>query len=285
MRFAAVGRNARTWLICNQASGSNDAAAVADLCDRLDPERVFSCPEDDLPDAAELAAGGVGVLAIFTGDGTANAALARAEGFPGRVLMLPGGTTNLLSGSLHGDEASLDTILAAFEAGELGDTGRMLIQTSCGFAHSEVLAGPGAAWSDVRETLRDLDVGAMVETAGEALQQTADGPAVLVADPAVGSMEGYPAVLLSVVGDEMRVDGYFAEGLGDYFRQGVALLMRDFRSGPHDELGRHGEVVLRSEGPIELMIDGERCAGATEERLALRRADLTFLSLLARSRG
>ena len=278
-------RSARLWFICNEASGSHDDEAVASICERLSPERVFVIPREELPDAQLLAAGAPDILAIFTGDGTANAAIEQAEGFGGTVLMLPGGTTNLLSRSLHGEESTLEEILSAFADDRLAPIRHSLIQTSRGFAHSEVLAGPGAAWSDVRESMRDLDVPGMARTASEAIQQTTSGAHVVVVEPAIGSMEGYPALLLSVEEGRMRVDGYHAEGLGDYFRQGVAILMRDFRGGPHDELGHYESVLLRSNEPIELMIDGERCTGQTEERISLRVADLAFLSLRAGARG
>ncbi len=276
---------ARLWFICNEASGSNDDDSVAGLCERLSPDRIFVVPRDELPDRDLLVADAPEVLAVFTGDGTANAAIERAEGFGGAVLVLPGGTANLLSRSLHGEEATLEDILYAFEDGTLGHTRHSLIQTSRGFAHSEVLAGPGATWSEVRETMRDLDVPALARSAGEAIQQTTVGPPVFLAEPAVGNPEGYPALLLSVDEGRMRVDGYHADGLGDYFRQGVAILMREFREGPHDELGRLESVLLRSDDPIELMIDGERCTGANEERISLRVADLEFLSLKAGQRS
>ncbi|MGX7896184.1 diacylglycerol kinase family protein [Tsuneonella sp. HG222] len=274
-----MGNKPTVWLICNEASGSNDEAVVGDLCDRLAPDRVFAVPRDELPSKDMLAVDGPDVLAIFTGDGTANAALKLAEGFGGKILVLPGGTTNLLSRSLHGEGSTVDAILAGFEQGTLCEVSRKVIQTSQGFAHSEVLAGPGAAWSDVRETLREFDVAGIARTAGEAIQQTTDGPAVVVAEPKIGSIEGYPALLLTATGEKMQVDGYRAEDVGEVLQQGLALLMRDFRGGPHDELGLHSRVLLHSEAPINLMIDGERATGQQEESIALRTADLVFLAL------
>lgn len=77
----------------------------------------------------------------------------------------------------------------------------------------------------------------------------------------------------------MAVQGYGAEDIGDYLKQGVAILKRDFREGPHDELGRHDEIVCRSleDAPIELMVDGERKEGGAEERFSLAPLDLDLL--------
>ena len=58
------------------------------------------------------------------------------------------------------------------------------------------------------------------------------------------------------------------------------MLQRDFRDGPHDELGTHPQLLCRSAdgGPIELMIDGERATGATELRFSLATLALNLLA-------
>ena len=45
-----------------------------------------------------------------------------------------------------------------------------------------------------------------------------------------------------------------------------ALVKRDFRQGPHDDLGHFEAIDCRSKGPIALMIDGERRQGETAEK-------------------
>ncbi|MEO7569069.1 MAG: diacylglycerol kinase family protein [Croceibacterium sp.] len=272
-------------MICNASSGSNDEEAVGALCKRLAPDRVIPIPGEDVPSAAELDAADVQALAIFTGDGTANSVLLAAEGFGGVILVLPGGTTNLLARALHGEEATAEAIIDAFHAGAMGEVERDFIETSNGCAHSEVLAGPGAAWSDVRETLREGDIAGVARTTTEAIQQVTSGPQVHLAQPPRGRAEGYPAVLLTLDGRTMQVDGYGGEGIADFLAQGVALLKREFREGPHDALGRHRSITLRADEPIALMVDGERRTGGMEERIALRPARLRFLSLRTGGHG
>jgi len=274
-----------TWLLLNQASGSNDPDRVAVLVDALaaagrPASRVVSIPDDALPTVAELDAAGVKVLAIFTGDGTVNAAVTALAGWQGRVLVLPGGTQNLFAKACHGDLNELE-IVARLGEGGLADLRRPLIRTAHGDALCEVLAGPGAHWSDVREAMRDLDIGAVASSMSTAIGQSATGPQVAVVDPECGKPEGYPAVRIHLgdagTGSCLVIDGYGAEGLGDYAMQGLALLKRDFREGPHDELGAASAVVCRSSDPIELMIDGERATGASEERFELHPCEVVFL--------
>ena len=285
-----------TWLLVNQASGSNDPARVTALVEALDaaghaPQRVVTLPTDDLPTIAELDAAGVGLLVIFTGDGTVNAAVATLsgpklsgtglsgsglQGRGGRVLVLPGGTQNLLAKACHGDLGELD-IVARLAAGRLVETHRNLIRTAHGDALCEVLAGPGAHWSDVREAMREGDLGAMAASVGTAIGQSAAGPQVAVVDPARGKPEGYPAVRIHLGEQALAIDGYGAEGLGDYAMQGLALLKRDFREGPHEQLGTAPAVVCRSSEPIELMIDGERATGTFEERFEFAQCKVVFL--------
>lgn len=274
-----------TWLLVNRASGSNDPARVEALIEALDAaacpaDRVVTIPDDELPTVNELDDAGVGILAIFTGDGTVNAAVTSLTGWGGRVLVLPGGTQNLFAKSCHGDLDEL-AIIERLGAGGLEDQHRSLIRTAHGDALCEVLAGPGAHWSDVREAMRELDIGAVASTMSTAIGQSAAGPQVAVVDPPRGKPEGYPAVRIHLGDSEggscLLIDGYGAEGLGDYAMQGLALLKRDFREGPHDELGTASVVTCRSSEPIELMIDGERATGTTEERFEVQRCEVVFL--------
>ena len=269
-------------LVVNAASGSNDEAAVDAVVAALEAagapaERVVRFPDDPIPVASELDGSGIGTIVTFTGDGTANAVVTRLEGWSGKVLVLPGGTQNLLARSLHGERNAAE-IVAALGGGALAPVRRHLVSSRHGDGLCEVVAGPGAAFSDVREALRERDVGELASAAGEALRQTTAGSTVRVAEPALGKSEGYPAVRLHPAGGALAVDGYAADSLADYARQGLAILSRDFRAGPHDELGRHASVVLRSDAPIELMIDGERATGGREERFAIGPCGVTFLA-------
>jgi hypothetical protein len=276
----------KVWLIVNPASGSNDGAALESLtvalaAAGLAPATTTTLPDGELPGRDALEAGAIDLLVTFTGDGSANAALPPLEGWAGQVLVLPGGTQNLLARALHGDRPAIE-IVAAFD--ELRPTRRHLVRSRHGVGLCEIVIGPGATWSEVREALRERDVAALAATATEAMTQTASGATVRVVHPALGKAEGYPAIRLHPVGDAIAVDGYGAESLADYARQGLALLQRDFRQGPHDALGSHREVLCRSDAPIELMIDGERATGECDERFVIAPFDVTLLASPDRDR-
>jgi Diacylglycerol kinase catalytic domain len=266
------------WLVTNPASGSNTPEAVEAIGAALCPARTIAFPNDPLPTRADLESAGVGTLAVFTGDGTINSAAAALEGWGGALLVLPGGTQNLLSKALHGDR-SLDAILA--DLPNARRTRRRGIRTSQGMSLIEVLTGPGAMWADVRESVRDLDLGAMAETFGNALRQTREGPAVHLVDPAKGKSEGYRAILLAPEGESVLVEGYDFADIGEFAAQGFAMLVkRNFREGPHDDIGAFSAVTVRSDAAIALMIDGERRNGSTQETFTCEEMALDFLCTL-----
>lgn len=274
------------WLVTNAASGSNSDAAVDDLVASLSaagcaPARVIRFPDEELPTRAQLEAEGIATLAVFTGDGTINTAASALEGWGGALLVLPGGTQNLLSKSLHGD------VPAEEVTGKLGSARRVrrqALRTSQGVALIELLAGPGAMWADVRESVRDLDLPTIAETFTTALRETREGPGVRLSAPVTAAQpEGYRAVRMAPLdGDSMEVDGYDFSDWGEFAAQGFAMLVkRDFRQGPHDELGQCSSATLESDGPIAMMIDGERREGGMREEVTCEEFALDFLCTIA----
>lgn len=277
-----MDRFERAWLIVNAASGSNTPEACDVLRSGLaehgiDIAHTIAVPDDDLPGAADLDAAGIGLVAIYTGDGTLRSALTALEGWRGAVLVLPGGTTNLLSKALHGDRP-LEEILAQLP--QMRRVRRPCLRSEAGTAVIEIVAGPGAKWSDVREGLREGDVAAVASTTVEAAQASAGGSTVVLAGPDIGRREGYSGVRLTPCADGIEVEGYGAQTIADYLAQGMALLRRDFRSGPHDDLGRHPVVHCASVdgSPIELMFDGERDCGGPALQFSLAELGVDLLT-------
>jgi diacylglycerol kinase family enzyme len=273
-----------TWLVVNPASGSNSDESLAELEAAMTeagrpPTRIVRVPDEPAPDRAALDEAGVTLLTLFTGDGTANRALTALYGWHGQILVLPGGTQNLLARSLHGERSAAE-IAADFAAGRMRSVRRPSIRCSAGDALCEIVAGPGASWSDVRESMREFAIADIAATAREAIEKSAGGPMVTVVEPPLGKVDGYPAVRIypDESGHHLLVDGYGADGILDYAKAGLALLKRDFREGPHEELGRHQAIVCRADEPIELMLDGERATGLTVERFEVSPCDLNFLA-------
>lgn len=274
---------AALWLVVNPASGSNSDESVADVRRALsaagmDPRRTICFPDEALPTRAELDAAGIGILAVFTGDGTINAQAALLHDWGGALLILPGGTQNLLARALHGD-AEPDAIIAAVGRGEASRCRLQAVRTSRGHALVEAVAGPAVAWAGVREGLRTLDVPAIAGALGEAVRATAAGALVHVAEPALGRPEGYRAVRMDARPDGLlAVDGYDATDWRELAEHASNMIVhRDFRNGPHEDLGRAARIVCRSSAPIALMLDGEQCEGAEEEVFTAEAFPVDFL--------
>jgi len=251
------------WLVVNPASGSNDATSVQTVTAALETRgiavaRVVAFPDDPLPDPAALDAAGVGLVAVYTGDGTINALVNHLSGWSGRVLVLPGGTMNLLPLRLH-RTTDLEAILDIVAAGGALARRPMCVRCPAGVALAGLLVGPGTAWNRVRESMRSGAIAEVAKEAIAALRETTSGPGVLVADRRASREGGYPLVELTPGEHGVQILGYYADAALDYTAQAWATLRHRFREGPHDKLGLAEAVVLESAdgGPLACLIDGE----------------------------
>ena len=273
-------------LVVNESSGSNDPGSIDDVRNWLDhagctARREICFPQDDVLSGNELDAGGHDTLVIFTGDGSIHAAIEAVDGWSGQVLVLPGGTMNLLSKRLHGD-CEVHEIFARIGQGQVRRTRPSLIETPCGVGLSGALTGPGTAWNEVREAMRGADITEMATGTIKALGESVDGAMVRIIDPALGRREGYPLVLLSPEEGGIDVRAFHAETAGEYIKQALALIRRDFRNGPHDRLGMVNELALEQNGEDELamLVDGEPFTAPAPVRFRLGKAAVDLLSTL-----
>jgi hypothetical protein len=253
----------RIWLVVNPASGSYDPALVDMLnavaqANGAHIDRTIAFPEEDLPTATTLSGGNVDLLAIHTGDGTINALHDSIAGWDGGLLVLPGGTMNLLAKVLHGPAAPADILTAALsgQAVHRRMTTVEPIDSNVDFcALVGVFTGPTTAWGAVRETLRHRDLGGIMEAVPRALGETFSGDQVGIN----GDERRYPSIYLEPSHGRLRVLGFTAAGAGDLLSHGSAWLGGDFRNGPHDPLGMADEVCIVSAAKsIGLLVDGER---------------------------
>lgn len=272
------------WLINNTSSGSNDDAALAALKECCGAHgfhvaRRTMFPEQPLPRPAVLDRAGIGLVAIFAGDGTINAAVAGLAGWGGAVLVLPGGTMNLLYHRLHG-ERTLEETVAAVARDQASLRRPSVIRGPCGDAFAGVLAGPGTSWGRVREAMRGADVVELAAGTIEAIEETLTGEMIACAAPALGRREGYPLVSLTPGKDAIEIEAYHAETPGEYLEQAWALLRRNFREGPHEVLGREPSVRLASTqgNPFGLLIDGEHAESEPQVEFALAACEVDLLA-------
>lgn len=274
----------RIWLVSNQASGSNadDAlTALEDCCGKGGLRVAFSTvfPERELPTPAVLDAAGIDLVAVFAGDGTINTLLVELAGWGGQVLVLPGGTMNLLYHRLHGDR-EMEEVVERVAAGRAESRRPGVIRCPGGMGYAGVLAGPGTSWNHVREAMRGNDLLQFAGEAGEAIEKTLEGEPVVCADPQAGRQEGYPLLMLTPYDDGIEIAAFHAETTADYLQQTLALMRRNFRDGPHEVLGRHATIRLAGAegGTFGLLIDGEPADSLAMAEFALVPCNVDLLA-------
>ncbi|MBY0285419.1 MAG: hypothetical protein K2W81_15855 [Sphingomonas sp.] len=145
------------WLITNRSSGSTSVDRQTALIERMADKGfveagITDFPNDPLPSADALGAAGVGLAVLYAGDGTINAAIRTLEHWDGAILILPGGTMNLLARELHGD-ADLLAIIDLADA----DAPRVAlpyVEAGESRAFVGLILGPAANWAHAREAAR-----------------------------------------------------------------------------------------------------------------------------------
>ena len=272
------------WLVTNAASGSNSSESADQIRQHCTDAgialtRLICFPDDDLPTPAELDAAGTRLVAVYAGDGTVNSLVTSLYGWGGAVLVLPGGTMNLLYHRLHG-ERDMAEVLAAVAAGRARPHRPGILRCAFGDGLAGVMTGPGTQWNDVREAIRNTDIPAVATGVAAAIGQSVAAPMIACVEPQLGRSEGYPLVMLTPGDDGFVVDAYYAENLEQYLAQGLALLRRDFREGPHDTLGKPKALTIGnvSGEPVGLLIDGEPADAGSSVRFTLVPCEVDLLA-------
>lgn len=271
----------RIALLVNEASGSFAESLVEELEAAFREggcalSRVFRFPDDDMPAAEMLAAQDITTLAVCAGDGTINHAVRNLADWPGRLLVLAGGTMNLLCKRLHGldDNAA---IIRRFCRGEYSAGPIDVVHMAECDALVGVIAGPTAVWNEVREAMRAVDLGSLAEAVPHALDKTFNGDPVRLAN----STETYPALFVTTEAGQLRLSGFRADSVGALFAHGMAWIGGDFREGPHDELGHCRETVIvhadEEDRSLALLVDGEPVETAAPCRLELAQSRIGFI--------
>ncbi len=279
-----MDRIRKAWLVRNSASGSNTPAALDMLDDCLERygfsiERMICLPEEPLPRKDSLASSDVGAVMVYGGDGTITSALEALSGWGGAVLPLPGGTMNLLCKRLHRGR-TLEDILAIVASGCALPVRPTLCRTSHGAAMVSLLAGPGSRWGEVRESMREGDLGEMASIATETISEMTGTALVKISDPEVGEPAGYPLIEIAPGEFGLALDVYDANNAFDYAAHTLALLRRNFREGPHKGLGVFERLVLESAdgSPLELLLDGEPHRGNRTEEIVIAHSEVDLLA-------
>lgn len=272
---ARCTRMTSLWLVANSNSGMTDDQRIEEIGARIagsgfDLVRVIDLAETDLPDMGEFP----DIVASLGGDGTANAVIDRYCDIPGiALLILPGGTMNLLAARLHGDADAEEIIERAARAPPMVTLPRV---EGPGF-HSlaGVIAGATTHWGEVRENIREGDLTTLLESVPAALEETFEGARVRVE----GHVGDHAALFVDPRRDGLSVHAIHAESLGDLAAHGWAWLNRDFLGGPTEELMQGNEIVLEQDGgTVTMLVDGERHALPSPLRLRAGQCPARFIA-------
>jgi len=168
----------RLWFITNPASGS----ATEEKCEALAAlfvERGLvlagrtAFPEQDMPDPAALDEAEVDTVVLFAGDGTINAGVCALADWDGAILILPGGTMNLLAKALHGRADPAEIIHRA--ARHARRVALPCIEAGPHRALVGLILGPAAHWARAREIVREGRLGRLRRAVGHAWGRTFAG--------------------------------------------------------------------------------------------------------------
>jgi|TARA_R100000501_G_scaffold14680_3_gene26650 diacylglycerol kinase family enzyme len=147
----------RAWLVINPSSHSFTDTLLSDIRNTADKKGLKICgesrfPKEELPDQRTLEAHSVDTVILFGGDGTIDAMACHVADWPGNLLLLPGGTMNMLPRRLHGDAGPCEIIRAACEAPAIRSL--PFVQAGPHRSFVSILAGPAATFVHAREALR-----------------------------------------------------------------------------------------------------------------------------------
>ncbi|GGO99146.1 diacylglycerol/lipid kinase family protein [Stakelama pacifica] len=145
------------WFITNDQSGSvgdTRRAAIEEAfrASGLQLAGHSRFPEAPLPDAQTLTAARVDTVVLFAGDGTINAVAHRLADWPGALLILPGGTMNLLARELHDVLDPVEIVRRAATMHRTVAVPQVIAGDHRAFVG--VILGPAAYWYRARENMR-----------------------------------------------------------------------------------------------------------------------------------
>lgn len=249
-----------TLLVINSESGNagsvdGEALATAFQASGFDLVAKVTLPTEDLPTRTCLEARSIHTVAICAGDGTISSLCSRLRGWAGEILVLPGGTMNLLSRRLHG-EYNLPEMVDLLPSIHKTATPVPVIMVDDVEILTGLTVGPSTRWGKVREGIRQADVTSLSATVPEAWSETLGDHGVWLKG---AQREAYAGIFMQPHDAQyISVIAFKANSIGDMVNHGLAWLRRDFREGPHDALGlMHSATVVGERAETGILVDGE----------------------------
>jgi diacylglycerol kinase family enzyme len=267
----------RVWLLLNRASRAvkDDwevllTAAIAARGWTIAGTTDF--PNEDAPEQTALA--DVDMLAVAAGDGTINAIARQLDSWPGMLLVLPGGTMNLLAKALH-DATDPAAIIAALSE---SPQARTLSTIECGpdRALVGVIVGPGASWVHAREAVRH-GRWARLRRAVQLAWQRSTRRTVHLRNGTARS-KGYRAIFIQPAADALSVVSVSASGWADYVRLGLTYAGGQWQNARGIDSTTTTAVALAEYRPTFALFDGEPLHLAPDAVLRAGWTQLKFIT-------
>jgi len=265
------------WLILNRASRSvapdwEERLTAAIEARGAKVAGLTDFPTETLPTPTALDAAKADVVAVAAGDGTINAVAHALDDWAGVLLVLPGGTMNLLAKALHGD-ALPEAIIAAVKS---PPEARAIPTVDSGEHRAVVgaIVGPAASWVHTREAVRKGRWGKLARTVRLAYTRTLSKSVHLRAGKR--KSRGYRAVFLHPSEGSLSVVKVRASGWADGVRLGFTYLTGTWEDARGVETAETNEIALAESDPVSALFDGEPLKLPPDAVLKLGRTRLKF---------
>ena len=212
----------------------------------------------------------------FAGDGTINAAACALADWGGAILILPGGTMNMLAKLLHGDALPAAIVAAAH------DRGRVIaipsVEAGSYRAFVGLIVGPAASWFRPREMarkgrFRDLGpamLAAWRRTFGRGIRLSgAEGLPRLIQGAYIHAQDDHLAVA--------AVDARDFRAIADL---GWSWIVGDWAAAHAVTEVRAGELRIAERRPVLALFDGEPVSLDPGTRISVGRSREQFLTTI-----
>ena len=251
-------RMQRFWFITNPQSGSSGASESKAILSAFADHRLALAGRTDFPDGRlptprALANARVDTVVLFAGDGTINAAVRVLADWDGAILILPGGTMNMLARELHGDADPVAIVAAARDRGR-----RIALPFVSAGEHRAlvgVIIGPAANWYRAREHIRERRVAGLWSAVRTAWRRTF-GRGVRL-----GGLPGFPAQAQAAYirpdGDALAVMAIDARDFRSIADLGWNLITGDWVSAHAVTEIHASRVTVRERRRVLALFDGE----------------------------
>ena len=268
----------RVWLILNKASravGEDwEATLVAAFEARgCEVAGTTDFPDGDLPSVEQLK--GIDTVAVAAGDGTINATATALDDWDGMLLVLPGGTMNLLAKALHDGSTDPQAIIAAV-ADPPNTRSVPTVDSDDVRAYVGAIVGPAASWVHAREAVRKSAWGKLRRAVRLAYLRSLSHSVRLVAGKR--RSRGYRAIFIHPDGDTLSLVKIRADGWQDGVRLGFGYLTGSWENARGVETARTTSVTLAEDTPTFALFDGEPLRLPPAATLSLGTTKLRFIT-------